>query len=322
MIITNATIHSPVERFATSLHIEGDTIVWMGDEDTAVMRARAYPKARVVDVQGGLITPSFHHPYVTTQSVSDLFSQGVTAAHVNSTGPEELEDYRGKVHATGIFPGGVDHPGIHLVDSGESLADVVEFLSAPHTAGIDRGIWIGSEDDVGILAHLNSHNVRGRVYVSVTCDLPVEKLAGWSAVVVFDGEVRLRLGELTQTGVPFSIGGLDSPWELITRALHDGPARISARAGFNALTRGTWRLTPAVNAPRGVLTVGGVADLAVWQVDALAVQAPQASNAQWSTDKRAGTPLLPALGPKETPPTLVGLMAEGRVVVDRGGVLA
>ncbi|HLS01577.1 MAG TPA: hypothetical protein VK054_06285, partial [Beutenbergiaceae bacterium] len=246
---------------------------------------------------------------------------GVTAAHVNAAGPEELEDYRGNVHATGIFSGRMDHPGIHLLDAGENLADVVEFLSAPDTAGVERAIWIGTQDDVGILTHLNSHNVSGRVYVSVTCDLPVDQLAGWSVVVVFDGEVRLRLGELTQTGVPFSIGGLDSPWELITRALYDGPAAISARAGFNALTRGTWRLTPGMNAPRGMLTVGGVADLAVWQVDALAVQAPQTSRAQWSTDKRAGTPLLPALGSKETPPTLVGLLSEGRVVVDRGGVL-
>ncbi|MFZ3453678.1 amidohydrolase [Arthrobacter sp. 7Tela_A1] len=111
-----------------------------------------------------------------------------------------------------------------------------------------------------------------------------------------------RFASLLSAGVPVVFGSdapvtaLD-PWRTVQAAVsHSNPKeRISARAAFIAHTRAGWRAAGTGNPMLGQLAPGTPASFAVWEADELMVQTPDSSVASWSTDPRAGTPLLPAL---------------------------
>lgn len=316
MIIHNATIHSPVERFATAMHIEHGVIVWLGDEDTAKHRARSHPRAEVLDAERALITPSFHNTWA--QAAADLHALGITAAHIPTKGAEPVEatqhlDLVGRHERTPV-----SGPAVHVLSSGADPAEMQAFLAEERPAGVTAALTITHEADSDALRQITPDS-GSLLYVNTSVRLEPETVLGWNVIVVFDGgEVSIPLGALAGAGVPFALGGAIAPWQIITSALYEGPAPISARAAFNAMTRGAWRLTPGVFEPRGIIRIGAPADLALWQVDVLAVQAPDERTAFWSTDERAGTPLLPALGEGETDPRLVSVMHRGRLIHPRG----
>ncbi|HEX6887393.1 MAG TPA: amidohydrolase family protein [Candidatus Nanopelagicales bacterium] len=124
---------------------------------------------------------------------------------------------------------------------------------------------------------------------------------------------------LVRAGVSLALGS-DSPvtpvepWEWVRAAMwhHNPAARLSGRAAFAAATRGGWRA--ARDDAAGVLAVGAPATYAVWAVDELAVQAPDARVANWSTDPRSGTPGLPRLDPGLAAPRCLATVLEGRVL--------
>lgn len=307
MIIHNATIHSPVERFATALHVEDGIIVWMGDEDTAKYRAEAFPEADVIDARHALITPTFHDSFSRGRSSEELHARGVTAAHIQVDTPAQLEPFVDHLDVIGIFAGEPGPgPSVHLLGPGASASQMRNFLQLPRPDMSEPALFLSEAPDLRAFEELvsGSRSPKGRVYVDAGLEVNAEDLHGWSVVVVLDGEIRLRVGDLPRLGIPFAVSGTGSAWETIAQLLVDGPAPISSRAGFNAHTRGAWRLTPGQVEPRGILRVGAPADLALWEVNALAVQAPDENTAFWSTDQRAGTPLLPALGAGEEPPGL------------------
>ncbi|MEU6850530.1 amidohydrolase family protein [Actinacidiphila alni] len=127
---------------------------------------------------------------------------------------------------------------------------------------------------------------------------------------------------LTRAGVPLVLGS-DSPvtpldpWGAVrAAAFHRTPEhRISARAAFNAHTRGGWRAIGRDDT--GVLVPGAPADYAVWDSGDLVVQAPDERVANWSTDPRSGTPGLPDLTPGRPLPTAVRTVVGGRTVYAR-----
>lgn len=131
------------------------------------------------------------------------------------------------------------------------------------------------------------------------------------------------LADLATAGVPLAFGS-DSPvtaidpWAAVLAAisLHEVDQRISARAAFRAHTRGGWRAAGLVHTGAGEIRLGAPATLAVWHVDGLAVQAPDGRVSAWSTDPRAGTPLLPELGPERTAPVCLRTLREGRIIHD------
>ncbi len=112
------------------------------------------------------------------------------------------------------------------------------------------------------------------------------------------------------------------PWEWVRAAMwhHNPSSRLSARAAFSAATRGGWRAAHRDDV--GVLTPGAPATYAVWQVDELAVQAPDARVANWSTDPRSGTPALPVITPDSPAPVCLATVLDGRTlyVADVGQV--
>ena len=121
-----------------------------------------------------------------------------------------------------------------------------------------------------------------------------------------------RLASLLSAGVMVALGSdapvmpLD-PWSAVRAAVsHSNPAeRISARAAFIGHTRAGWRAAGSGNFMLGQLAPGAPASYAVWEVEELMVQTPEAKGAAWSTDPRAGTPLLPALDTAHQPRCLL-----------------
>lgn len=102
------------------------------------------------------------------------------------------------------------------------------------------------------------------------------------------------------------------PWSIVRAATeHCQPGEsLSARAAFNAATRGGWRAIGAEGV--GVIEVGAPAHLAVWDADELEVRVPDQTVANWSTDARAATPGLPRLDADD--PTCLATLVDGRVI--------
>jgi predicted amidohydrolase YtcJ len=127
---------------------------------------------------------------------------------------------------------------------------------------------------------------------------------------------------MARAGVPLVLGS-DSPvtpldpWGAVrAAAFHRTPEhRVSARAAFNAHTRGGWRAIGRDDA--GVLVPGAPADFAVWDSADLVVQAPDERVANWSTDPRSGTPGLPDLTPGRPLPSALRTVVGGRTVFAR-----
>ena len=112
------------------------------------------------------------------------------------------------------------------------------------------------------------------------------------------------LADLAAAGVPLAFGSDSpvtaiSPWAAVRAAVQHRSVdqRISARAAFRASTRGGWRLAGLDHTGAGELRVGSPAHLAVWRAEHLTVQAADGRFSSWSTDARAGIPLLPDMSP-------------------------
>ena len=121
-----------------------------------------------------------------------------------------------------------------------------------------------------------------------------------------------RFASLLSAGVLVALGSdgpvmpLD-PWSAVRAAVfHSNTAeRISSRAAFIGHTRAGWRAAGSGNFMLGQLAPGAPASYAVWEVEELMVQTPEGKGAAWSTDPRAGTPLLPALDTDHQPRCLL-----------------
>ncbi|TCC07565.1 amidohydrolase [Kribbella soli] len=130
-------------------------------------------------------------------------------------------------------------------------------------------------------------------------------------------------GSLARAGVVLAFGS-DAPvtevggWEAVRAAAfhHEQSERITVRAAFQAHTRGGWRAAGIDDA--GVLAPSTAATYAIWQSDAdLVVQTPDTRVAAWSTDPRAGVPVLPDL--TQGTPTCLRTTVGGRVVYEAEG---
>ncbi|MFT4469630.1 amidohydrolase [Arthrobacter sulfonylureivorans] len=110
------------------------------------------------------------------------------------------------------------------------------------------------------------------------------------------------VGTMQTAGVPVAIGSdapvtEQSPWATVKACLehHNRDEQMSARAAFLAHTRAGWRAAGERNPMEGQLAPGTPATFAVWDADELSIQTPDSRVSAWSTDARAGTPMLPSL---------------------------
>jgi len=129
-------------------------------------------------------------------------------------------------------------------------------------------------------------------------------------------------GDMARAGVVLAFGS-DAPvtpfdpWGAVRAAAlhHNTEQRLTVRAAFSAHTRGGWRAIRRDDG--GVLHPGSPATLAVWEVPSeLTVQTPDERVAAWSTDPRAGVPVLPSLRPGEDLPTCHRTYSAGTLIYD------
>lgn len=129
------------------------------------------------------------------------------------------------------------------------------------------------------------------------------------------GMYAARLGVRRALGLnPFSMlaaqgvllaGGSDAPvtpldpWASVRAAAHHHTpgAALSARAAFNAHTRGGYRAAGVLDGVSGTLVPGAPAHYAVWEAGELVVAASDSRVQRWSTDPRSRVPPLPSLEP-------------------------
>ncbi len=131
------------------------------------------------------------------------------------------------------------------------------------------------------------------------------------------------IGTLQTAGVPVCLGSdapvtEQSPWATVKACLehHNPEQRISARAAFLAHTRAGWRAAREPNPMQGQLAPGTPATFAVWDVAELSIQTADSRVSSWSTDARAGTPMLPSLD-TDALPVCSRTVVDGYVIYDR-----
>ncbi|EMQ96626.1 amidohydrolase [Paeniglutamicibacter gangotriensis] len=132
------------------------------------------------------------------------------------------------------------------------------------------------------------------------------------------------IGQFLSTGVPVVIGSDApvtpvSPWSAVKACLElrDPAARISARAAFMAHTRSGFRALGSPSPFAGQLVNGAEATFAIWDAAELSVQTPDLRVSSWSTDARAGTPMLPVL--EDELPQCLRTVRAGTVLFDDMG---
>ncbi len=239
-----------------------------------------------------------------------------------------------------------------------SSSDVAEHLRRAINAGMQGGFHvIGDRGSALIMAaisdlveELGTSRVREAghrlEHAEMLSDTEIELLAaiGGTASVqpLFDAlwagaggmyEARLgtarasgmnRFAHMSRAGVLVAFGS-DAPvtevgpWEAIRAAAwHSNPAqRMSVRAGFAAHSRAGWRAVGLSHV--GTLNPGSPAHLAIWQVDELDVQAPDARLSAWSTDPRSGTPQLPVIDEQGDLPRCLATFVHGTPVFSAAG---
>jgi predicted amidohydrolase YtcJ len=267
----------------------------------------------------------------------DLFVDGSIGSHTAGlhapyadaphTGAAHLDGETIARHLTLCTQAGVQ-AGFHAIGDAAIDAVVAGVRAAAEAAGLDRVRALRHRVEHAEL--MSEQAIAAFAEFGLVASVQPAFDAAWGGP---DGMYARRLGPeraaalnpfaaMTRAGVPLVLGS-DSPvtpldpWGAVrAAAFHRTPAhRISARAAFNAHTRGGWRAVGRDDA--GVLVPGAPADYAVWSVGDLVVQTPDERVANWSTDPRSGTPGLPDVTPGTELPTALRTVVGGRTVYPR-----
>jgi predicted amidohydrolase YtcJ len=270
-------------------------------------------------------------------AAGDLCADGAIGSHTaalrepyadaDTRGHRYLEEEQVRDHVVACTRAGVQ-AGFHCIGD-DATATVVAGLRA-------------AAEVVGHEAMLAARHRLEHVEMVCTDDIATMARLGIVASVqpMFDarwggpgGLYEQRLGEryagmnpyadMTRAGVALAFGS-DSPvtpfdpWGAVRAAAfhHDAGQRLTVRAAFGAHTRGGWRAVRRDD--DGVLAPGAAATLAVWDVPGeLTVQTPDERVAAWSTDPRAGVPVLPSLHPDHDLPVCRRTYVDGRLIFDQ-----
>lgn len=272
----------------------------------------------------------------------DLFADGAIGSHTAFLTAPYADDpgTRGVQHVTAAEV--ADHvrecadlglqAGFHVIGDA-ALDEVLE--------GFRRAAEVLGEPTVRAGRHRLEHvEMPGAVqletlaHLGITVSVQPQFDALWGGP---DGMYAARLGadrtapmnpfsDFLRSGIAMAFGSdtpvtRATPWHTVASAMfHQTPSsRISARAAFNAHTRGGWRAVGVDDA--GIIRTGAAAHLAVWRTDELAVQAPDERVAAWSTDPSSGTPLLPTLTRTGPYPECALTVAAGRIIFSDGSLV-
>lgn len=286
-------IYAPGQPEATALIVQGEQIAWVGDDQTAQQIAG---EATQVFLDGGLITalPVDLRIGATSDSLTGLVS--ANRRDITITAPQAVAEP-------------------------ESIATQVAALGND----LAESLTILCDDDAAPLVHhlasLQAQGIRvGRIRLQLapgakfSPDL-LEILPPMVNVIVdiSDGAHQVPLLGFVSNGFVFGLMGDLPPWEAMRAALNHPTDPLSGRAAYQAYTRGAWRIVGKQDA--GMVSIGQVAHLGVWQARSLSIQVPKISDnlGSWSTDARAKSGMLPDLGPDMELPTLITCMIAGEL---------
>jgi hypothetical protein len=226
-----------------------------------------------------------------------------------------------------VGPGGLD------------AAAVTRLVSTATAAGIQVYLLPEDPDALGAIvsalrstAEAQGTAALGMVRHRLSWNGPVEQDAiqtlaenslSFTAIPAADGTLTAPIASLLSNAVPVSFGsGSHTPdlWSAIRASLEhaDPDQRISARSGFTAATKAGLRALPmsigAGFSMAGRIAPSSPATFGIWVAEALSVQAPDGRVAAWSTDTRAGTPLLPVLEEGTAAPECLATLVDGTEV--------
>ncbi|MEX3565008.1 hypothetical protein [Micrococcus endophyticus] len=351
-LLTTGIIHSVTDPYAQALLVRDGVIAWLGADDSA--ERVADPADARTDLKGAVVVPAFVEPLARPEDARDALSRGTAvvtvlagpAGDVAPTAGVQAVVYR---HAGGPAEGAV---GVWLpVAADADAADLAAALAEATRAG-EQAYLVPAADAAGqgdaeapaaaqaaaiaalrrVADELGAPALgRVRHRLVVTSPVTAEDRAFLASVAVSatvvpaaDGTLRAPVASLLADAVPVALGAGPSrdPWAAVRAALsHPEEAeRISARSAFTAATRTPLRALPdaadadLVAAPR--LAVSAPAVFGVWEAEAVAVQSPDGRVAAWSTDTRAGTPLLPALDEQTPLPRWRATWVGGRIAAE------
>ena len=170
-LFRNGVVHSVDNPFATAVLVTGGTVAWLGNEAGADAFGTG---ARVVDLDGALLTPAFADAVVDAgQDAGDLLARaaglGVAALHVHRSAPREVatlaaltagQDAPLAVPFLLRFLSGVDDAvtltradpglaGIVAVDA-QTPEEVRDHVLALHAAGCAGGVRAEDEESLEI----------------------------------------------------------------------------------------------------------------------------------------------------------------------------
>jgi predicted amidohydrolase YtcJ len=248
-------------------------------------------------------------------------------ADADTRGSRYLDEAQVRDHVVACTRAGLQ-AGFHCIGDDAAATVMAGFRAAADVVGTEA--MLGARHRVEHVEMVSQDDVDTMARLGVVASVQPMFDRWWGGP---DGLYRRRLGSraqgmnpyatLSRAGVVLAFGS-DSPvtpfdpWGTVRAAAfhHDAEERLTARAAFAAHTRGGWRAARRDDA--GVLAPGAPADLAVWDVRSdYAVQTPDPRVAAWSTDPRAGVPVLPALDLDRDLPRCRRTYVDGRVVFDQ-----
>jgi predicted amidohydrolase YtcJ len=313
----NAPHIAPFSDFATLRDIAADTAVpevvgyWGallgGDvDDAAAAGLHGFAGDLCVDGAVGSRTACMHTAYADAATRGNLYlDRDQVAEHVVHCTERDLQ------------------AGFHVIGDRAVAETVAGFEAAADKLGVDaivrarhrlEHVEMPTPESVGVLARLG-----------VVASVQPAFDAAWGD----DGELYERrlgtdrarpmnpFGSMHRAGVVLAFGS-DSPitpldpWGGVRAAAfhHAVDERLTVRAAFNAHTRGGHRARG--DDEGGVLVPGATASYAFCDLAAvLTVQTPDDLVSAWSTDVRAGVPVLPDLHPDLPLPTCVQTVVAG-----------
>lgn len=269
-----------------------------------------------VDGSIGSRTSALHAPYADADTSGHLYLDAAqVSAHV-------VACTRAKIQA-----------GFHVIGDRAVSEVVAGFRAAAEVLGAQAVVSGRHRLEHVEMATVEEMTILGGLGVTASMQPMFDALWGGEESVYSQrlGVARAlpmnAFASMNRAGVPLAFGS-DSPvtpfdpWAGVRAAAwhRTEGERITARAAFNAYTRGGWRA--ARRDEGGVIALGAPASLAVWDVPGdLVVQTPDSRVAAWSTDPRAGVPQLPDLQPDAVLPTCVLTLVGGEIAFEETGAL-
>jgi hypothetical protein len=335
----DAFLRRAAERGIASVHeCAGPDI--SGEQDLAELLALAAEPGRpeVIAYWGEPDAVDVAHRHGVRGLAGDLFVDGALGSHTAAL----CEPYADRPDSVGAHYLDAEAIGAHVVACTEAgLQAGFHVIGDAGVAEVVRGFQL-AEKTVGQRA-LAARRHRLEHLEMVDAE-QAELLAGWavsgSMQPQFDalwggpaGMYVARLGEraaglnpfatLAAKGVLLAFGS-DSPvtsldpWASVRAAVHHQTpgAGLSARAAFNAHTRGGHRAAGVNDGVTGSLVPGAPAHYAIWDAAELVVAASDSRVQRWSTDPRSGVPALPPLEPGTALPTCLRTVRAGEVLYD------